>query len=184
MDLTKAPLTPPLDENTKSSFRTAMTEYLPTPPASTSSEHSGEVAPEPTSPSHRRDDSVAVRYASPSYDGTCQIQPSFRRRYGRGGRFMIDRRGMRVQPKEELDHNIVDRFKFDNDDDEDALPVYVIDPYDISSMRYRAKISGSHQSQSQAQAARRPQIEAASINPAANAPHPSSSSIANHYRPD
>lgn len=184
IDLTKAPLTPPLEENTKSSFRTAMTEYLPTPPASTSSEHSGEVAPEPTSPSRGRDDSVAVRYASPSYDGPCQSQPSFRRRYGRGGRFMIDRRGMRVQSKEELDHNIIDRFKFDNDEDEDEVPVYVIDPYDISSMRYRAKISGSHQSQSQAQAARRPQIEAVSINSAANAPNSSYSSIASHSKPD
>ena len=184
VDLTKAPLTPPLEENTKSSFRTAMTEYLPTPPASTSSEHSGEVPPEPISPSHGKDNSVAVRYASPSYDGSCQSQPSFRRRYGRGGRLMIDRRGMRLQSKEDVDSIIVDRFKFDNDDDEDEVPVYRIDPYDISSMRYRAKISGSHQSQQQVQAPRRPQVEAISVNSPANPSNSGSSSTAIQSKPD
>lgn len=184
VDLTKAPLTPPLEENTRSSFRTAMTEYLPTPPASTSSEHSGESVPEPMSPSHGRDDSIAVRYASPSYDGLCQSKPSFRRRFGRGGRLMIDRRGMRVQSKECLNSSVVDRFKFDDDDDEDEVPVYVTDPYDISSMRYRAKISGSHQSQSQAQTPRRPQIEAAPTNSPVSAANLGPSNIANHSKPD
>lgn len=159
VDMTRAPLTPPLEENIRSSFRTAMTEYLPTPPASISSEHSGEVAAEAGSP-EAKDDSIAVRYASPSYDGPCQSQPSFRRRFGRGGRLMIDRRGMRLDSKEGLDNILVDRFRFDTDEDEDEVPVFVVDPYDISSMRYRAKISGSHQAQSQVQAApRRPQLE-------------------------
>lgn len=58
---------------------------------------------------------------------------------------MIDRRGMRLQSKEELEHVddiVVDRFKYDrDDDDEDEVPTYVIDPNDISSMRYRAKVS-------------------------------------------
>lgn len=58
---------------------------------------------------------------------------------------MIDRRGMRLQSREELDKLddiVVDRFKFDrDDDDEDEVPVYAIDPNDISNMRYRAKIT-------------------------------------------
>lgn len=58
---------------------------------------------------------------------------------------MIDRRGMRLQSKDELDQvndMVVDRFKYDrDDDDEDEVPTYVIDPNDISSMRYRAKIT-------------------------------------------
>ena len=62
---------------------------------------------------------------------------------------MIDRRGMRLQSKDELDSLsdiIVDRFKFDHDDDdEDEIPTYTIDPNDISSMRYRAKMT--HQAQ-------------------------------------
>lgn len=160
VDMTRAPLTPPLEENIRSSFRTAMTEYLPTPPASISSEHSGEVIADAGSPMHGKDDSIAVRYASPSYDGPCQSQPSFRRRFGRGGRLMIDRRGMRLQSKEGLEESIVDRFKYDNDDDDDEVSLYSVDPYDNSSIRYRAKMSSPQQIQQQVQAAsRRPQLE-------------------------
>ena len=58
---------------------------------------------------------------------------------------MIDRRGMRLQSKDELeglDDIVIDRFKYDHDDDDDdEAPTYVIDPNDISSMRYRAKIT-------------------------------------------
>ena len=58
---------------------------------------------------------------------------------------MIDRRGMRLQSKEELnglDDIVVDRFKFDrDDDDEDEVPIYTVDPNDISNMRYRAKMT-------------------------------------------
>lgn len=58
---------------------------------------------------------------------------------------MIDRRGMRLHSKDELEgleDIVVDRFKYDHDDDdEDGVPTYVIDPNDISSMRYRAKIT-------------------------------------------
>lgn len=162
IDMTRAPLTPPLEENLRSSFRTAMTEYLPTPPASIFSEHSGEVAADAESP-EAKDDSITVRYASPSYDGPCQSQPSFRRRFGRGGRLMIDRRGMHMDSKEGLHDLLVDRFRFDTDEDEDEVPIFVVDPYDSSSMRYRAKISGSHQAQSHVQAApRRPQLEGVS----------------------
>jgi len=58
---------------------------------------------------------------------------------------MIDRRGMRLQSKDELDQLdeiVVDRFKFDrDDDDEDEVPTYTVDPNDISNMRYRAKLT-------------------------------------------
>lgn len=83
---------------------------------------------------------------------------------------MIDRRGMRLGSKEGLDDRVVDRFRFDNDEDEDEVPIFVVDPYDIPSMRYRAKISGSHQVQSQVQAApRRPQLEGISTESQGNA---------------
>lgn len=163
LDMTRAPLTPPLEESTGSSFRTATTEYLPTPPASISSEHSGDMAARSSSPGLSKDQTVAVRYASPSYDGPHGSQPSFRRRIGRGGRLMIDRRGMCVPGKEGLKDIVADRYKFDRDDDEDELPTYHVDPYDIASMRYRAILSGLHQSY-QAQAAKRQQIEAAATN--------------------
>ena len=74
---------------------------------------------------------------------------------------LIDRRGMHLQSKEGLDEAVVDRFKYDRDDDDDEeIPTYLIDPYDISSMRYRAAIAGTAQPHPQAQAARRAQIEA------------------------
>ena len=143
--MTTAPLTPPLEGNGGTSFRTATTEYLPTPPASASSENLEDAPLDVNSPKRPKVDPVPVRYASPSYDGPWQSQTSFRRRIGRGGRLMIDRRGMRLQSSEELDKLddiVVDRFKFDrDDDDEDEVPVYTVDSNDISNMRYRAKIT-------------------------------------------
>lgn len=145
VDRTLAPLTPPLEGNGVSSFRTATTEYLPTPPASASSEHVGDTAMDVSSPKRHKVDPIPVRYASPSYDGPWQSQTSFRRRIGRGGRLMIDRRGMRLQSKDELDgldDIVVDRFKFDHDDDDDdEVPTYTVDPNDISNMQYRARMT-------------------------------------------
>lgn len=161
VDLTRAPLTPPLEENLRSTFRTAMTEYLPTPPASIASEQSGELGVDGGSPMHGKGDSIAVRYASPTYDGPYERQPSFRRRISRGGRLMIDRRGMHLPSKEGLPDSILNRFKFDNDDDDDEMPVYHVDPYEIYSMRYRAKIAASLSNQPQ-QVPKRPQLETSS----------------------
>ena len=161
MDLTKAPLTPPLESDAGSTFRTATTEYLPTPPASISSEHSGDVALDFSALNMGKADSVAVRYASPSYDGPCHSQPSFRRRYGRGGRLWIDRRGLRLPPKADLDVSGADRFKYDNDDDEEEAQVYFVEPFDPESMHFRAKLFPTHSSQAQLQA-RRAQMEAPS----------------------
>ncbi|KAI4095555.1 MAG: hypothetical protein LQ348_001093 [Seirophora lacunosa] len=159
LDMTRAPLTPPLEESGVSSFRTAMTEYLPTPPASITSEHSSELAAESGLTGQVKDQIIKVRYASPSYDGPNVSQPSFRRRIGRGGRLMIDRRGMRVPWKEGLDDTVADRCKFDREDDEDEIPTYEVDPYDVTAMRYRARNSGLHQHY-QAQAAKRQQVDA------------------------
>ncbi|KAL8764261.1 MAG: hypothetical protein Q9184_000230 [Pyrenodesmia sp. 2 TL-2023] len=159
LDITRMPLTPPLEESTGSGFRTAITEYLPTPPASISSEQSGEGAAEAGLTEPLKDLAVSVRYASPSYDGPNGSQPSFRRRIGRGGRLMIDRRGMRIPWKEGLDDAVADRCKFDQEEDDDEVPVYEVDPYDIANMRYRARNSGFHQNY-QAQTAKRQQIEA------------------------
>lgn len=156
VDMTAAPLTPPLEGPVGPSFLMAKTKTeseLPTPPASISSELSSEMVAEVNSPSRSKDESIAVRYESPSYNGSFQSQPSFRRRIGRGGRLMIDRRGMRLQSREGVDDTVVDRYKFDLDDDEDEVPTYSVDPYDISSMRYRAKVHGQLQAAKRAQLA-------------------------------
>ena len=160
IDLTKAPLTPPIETGVGSTFRTATTEYLPTPPASVSSEHSGDVATDIGALNLGKAESVAVRYASPSYDGPCHSQPSFRRRYGRGGRLWIDRRGMRLPSKEGMGSPVADRFKYDDDGDEDDMPIYFIDPFDTESMRFRARVFVPQQiNQAQMPASRRAQVE-------------------------
>lgn len=96
---------------------------------------------------------------------------------------MIDRRGMHMRPTEGLDDILVDRFKFDHDDDDDESPVYRIDPFDISRMRYRAKIAGSHFGQSQVQAPRRPQPEASSTSHQSSTPVPDLGAPSSRLRP-
>ena len=139
IDLTKLPITLPLRRDIKgASFRTAMTEYLPTPPESVSSTPSVDTISQDVGDC-QEDDLVAVRYTTPPNDVSCR-HPSFRRRIGRGGRLIIDRRGLCVRPGEELNSRLVDRFKFDRDDDEETVEVeaLMVDPYDIHHMRYRA----------------------------------------------
>jgi len=158
VDRTRFPLTPPLEENFSNSFRPAVTEYLPTPPASVSSQQSGEAVTDAESPT-KSQEIVTVKYATPSLQGPSRGQIAFRRRIGRGGRQMIDRRSMHHAPKEDLDPTVAERFRYDYDDDEDDDIInFPMDPYNIGSMRYRAAIAGTHQHHAQQ---RRAQIEAA-----------------------
>ena len=76
---------------------------------------------------------------------------------------MIDRRGMRLQSTDGLDDIVVDRYKFDQDEDEDEIPTYPIDPYDIPRMRYRAHMHAQLQAARRAQQAQ--QLEGAVSNP-------------------
>ncbi|KAH0537843.1 hypothetical protein FGG08_005456 [Glutinoglossum americanum] len=141
LDLTRMPLTPTTEQTSTFSFRSAVTEYLPTPPASVSSEASGngtQVRDE--SPTRGRGDTIIVRYASPTYEGPSHTQLSFRRRRGRGGRILVDRRGLRLQsPEEDIDPIVYDRFRYDRDD-EDEQPTYEVDPYETLFVRYRASM--------------------------------------------
>ena len=140
IDLTKLPITLPLRQNIKDgSFRAAMTEYLPTPPESVSSSTSSVDSNFQHFASHQEDDRVPVRYSSPPIDASYR-QPSFRRRIGRGGRLLIDRRGLYVRPDEELSARVADRFSYDKDDDDEPVEseTFTVDPYDIHHMRYRA----------------------------------------------
>ena len=166
--MTIAPLTPPSEESMSSKFRPAVAEYLPTPPTSASSEDLLENIAGIGLSIRPKENSVKVRYASPASDGPCQSQPSFRRRIGRGGRLMIDRRGMHLESKEGLSDAVIDRFKYDqDDDDDDEVPEYWIDPYDADSMVYRASKNPHWNNYSQIQAVKqRTQIEAASNNAA------------------
>lgn len=119
VDKTRAPLTPvsPKSFASNCDFRQAMpaTEYLPTPPASVASETSPvDSVADVDSPSHLL--SPPLRYASPAGDDSTVPMPSFRRRVGRGGRIMFDRR-IPFRSKESDDDPMTERYKFDSDDE-------------------------------------------------------------------
>jgi enhancer of polycomb-like protein len=116
VDKTRYPLTPESEsgfEGRPGQFREAIpaTEYLPTPPASNSDEEAqridGEADPKDISRA-----STPVRYATPPHEDQGVPFPSFRRRTGRGGRVMIDRRLPFVRRDPSADD---DRWKYDSD---------------------------------------------------------------------
>ncbi|KIX07537.1 uncharacterized protein Z518_02190 [Rhinocladiella mackenziei CBS 650.93] len=160
VDKTMAPLTPELEHDyplLDGHFREAMaaTEYLPTPPASISDEESHN-PPDGTDVVMKdvSRPSTPFRYASPADEDSVGHMPSFRRRIGRGGRIMIDRR----LPRTKRDFSEDDRFKFDSDDDESSDPGLIDD--DFARMAQRAYLLGnSRPTDPQAVSARRAQLE-------------------------
>ncbi|ODA78374.1 hypothetical protein RJ55_05755 [Drechmeria coniospora] len=166
IDLTRDPLSPVKEQGTELKFRPAMTQYLMTPPASTSSE-SMEVDDDAV-------DAMAVDRPDPPVfhfkagdlggDHATTNQPSFRRRIGRLNRLWIDRRGLSTPPREVTDYS--DRWKYDSDDDEVDPPVYEVDPFDTRALKFRATIPlGQYMFR-----AGRPQVpqDAANAGPAGN----------------
>ncbi|OAL22787.1 hypothetical protein AYO22_06695 [Fonsecaea multimorphosa] len=168
VDKTMAPLSPDLEDDYPSPgehFREAMaaTEYLPTPPASISDEESQEppngtdvVMKDVSRPS------TPFRYASPADEESVGHMPSFRRRIGRGGRIIIDRRLPRMRRDSADDWSKDDRFKFDSDDEDfsDADPT--LPDLTFARMSQRAYlIGGSRPTDAQLIAARRSQSDAA-----------------------
>jgi enhancer of polycomb-like protein len=159
VDATWRPITPPLEQPAaKSDFRTVFTEsQLPTPPASVSDEEGAD--PMAVERVNKQADSrrgTRIRFATPPEDVPFQDQSRFRRRIGRGGRVMIDRRGMKRQKIEngEVDERIADRWKFSGDSSEDEQ-VYPVDWTDTMHIRYRNMIDrqGEKQQQQPQQAA-------------------------------
>ncbi|EXJ79605.1 hypothetical protein A1O3_07884 [Capronia epimyces CBS 606.96] len=163
VDKTTAPLTPEVEDDYPSPdglFREAMaaTEYLPTPPASISDDESqqrpegAEVAMKGVSRPP-----TPFRYASPADEDTVAQMPAFRRRIGRGGRVMIDRKLPRVK----RDFPEDDRFKFDSDDDDEMQDVDLqFDNLTYARMSQRAYLLGNTRpTDAQAMSARRAQLE-------------------------
>jgi enhancer of polycomb-like protein len=135
VDLTRAPLSPsPERMFDTAAFRPAFTAQLPTPPSSESSGDMMDTALDLTSPLHSRD-----KLASRALEihGEPHRMPSFRRRVGRGGRLLIDRRNLASRCKIELDPLKADRFKFDQEDS-DEEPIHDTDPFSIQIMQHRA----------------------------------------------
>lgn len=116
IDKTTFPLSPEPELHEEPQFLPAMAaEYLPTPPASVSEDESAEKDVEMKDVSRS---STPFRYASPDDEHDRQPMPAFRRRIGRGGRTIMDRR-FPIRTKLMDD----DRFKYDrdSDDEEDDL---------------------------------------------------------------
>jgi enhancer of polycomb-like protein len=163
VDQTWRPITPPLEQAVpKQNFRTVLTSsQLPTPPASVSSEEQGdamEVDQANKQMEPRR--SARIRYATPPDDVPYQDQHRFRRRTGRGGRVMIDRRGVKRLKIESIDERAADRYKFCGDSSEDEQ-IYPVDWTDNLHIRYRIMIEqqGARPQNAQAVAQNRRAIE-------------------------
>ncbi|KAI9679072.1 MAG: Enhancer of polycomb-like protein 1 [Trizodia sp. TS-e1964] len=127
VDLTRAPLAQINDQSVYSNFRIALAEFLPTTPPPAGDDGI---------------DGVQIRYASPTNEPPYN-KPAFRRRIGRGGRMMIDRRmvnlrGIQPQPREGIHELVLDRFKYDRDDDDEDWTPLPVDPYDAFNMKYRS----------------------------------------------
>ncbi|KAH7386709.1 enhancer of polycomb-like-domain-containing protein [Phaeosphaeria sp. MPI-PUGE-AT-0046c] len=170
VDATWRPITPPLEQAAaKSDFRTVFTEsQLPTPPASVSDEEDADpMAVERVNKPIESRRNTQIRFASPPEDVPIHDQSRFRRRMGRGGRIMIDRRGVKRQKMEngKVDERVADRWKFAGDSSDDEQ-IYPVDWYDDWHIRYR--ISGTREDDKQ--------------QPRQAAPNPNRRSIENHNR--
>ncbi|KAJ5783815.1 uncharacterized protein N7518_009492 [Penicillium psychrosexuale] len=133
VDHTRAPLSPSPERTFDvATFRPAFTAQLPTPP---SSESSGEMETslDVTYPLFSKD--KLASHDMEMHDVPHRM-PSFRRRVGRGGRLMIDRRNMGAN-KVEMDPLKADRFKFDQEDSDEDHD-YDTDAYSIQIMQHRA----------------------------------------------
>lgn len=129
VDHTRAPLSPSPERTFDvAAFRPAFTAQLPTPP---SSDASGDMETSLSSPLFSREKQFSLEVHDEAHR-----MPSFRRRVGRGGRLMIDRRNMGAR-KVEMDPIKADRFKFDQEDSDDE-PDYDTDAYSIQIMQHRA----------------------------------------------
>ncbi|OHE93192.1 hypothetical protein CORC01_11509 [Colletotrichum orchidophilum] len=139
VDLTRDPLSPVKEQRMEVSFRPAKTQYLMTPPASTSSESDAmDVDEEPEPVTDRGELSIFQFRAGGGKDKPSSSQPAFRRRIGRLGRLWIDRRGMTTPPREEGE-DYTDRWKYDQDDEQETH-AYEVDPYDTRALKFRATI--------------------------------------------
>ncbi|KAJ1329120.1 enhancer of polycomb-like protein [Microdochium nivale] len=143
VDLTSRPLPPPQAEQA-AAFRPAKTQQLMTPPASSVSD-SMEIDEAPK-PQAVKEVTPFVFTGLPSDSESEEEEMyAFRRRVGRGGRLWVDRRPLRTglkSPPRETSFGSSDRWKYDQDDDDegDVPPSYDIDAYSMRQMKFRSTI--------------------------------------------
>ncbi|KAF2203432.1 hypothetical protein GQ43DRAFT_264984 [Delitschia confertaspora ATCC 74209] len=158
VDQTWRPITPPLDQAaSRQNFRPVFTNsQLITPPSSDSSEQLGDTM-DIDQPAEKREPhrNAIIRHGTPPDDVLYEDQPRFRRRMGRGGRVMIDRRGLKRKADHigPIDERVAHRFKYDGDSSGDE-EVYPVDWTDNVHIRYRIMIEKQAEKTQQAQARR------------------------------
>lgn len=156
VDFTRAPLSPSPEREFEPAFRPAITTQLPTPPSS-DSENMMDTALDNTSALTLRD-KLAPRTMDLAED-TSKI-PSFRRRIGRGGRLLIDRRNIAAPCRVEMDPLKADRYKYDQEDSDEEMD-FDRDQYDIQIMQHRAIMAAKARDQAAAAAHAQAQVQAA-----------------------
>lgn len=141
IDLTRDPLSPVKEQGTELKFRPAKTQYLMTPPASTSSEEMelDHDAPEPMEVDKPNPPIFQFKAGGAGLPPGSH-QPAFRRRIGRLNRLWIDRRGLRTPPHQRESNEYCDRWAYDSDSDDDEPPVYEVDPFDTRALKFRSTI--------------------------------------------
>ncbi|KAL1842053.1 hypothetical protein VTJ49DRAFT_6123 [Mycothermus thermophilus] len=141
LDLTRGPLSPVHGPRPDPSFRPAKTQYLMTPPASASSVSLEEPTPMDLDKPQPQDLQSVFKFRGVARDQESRENPPmYRRRIGRLNRLWIDRRGM-VSPPRDVSADVLDRWKYDqSSDDEEDVPVYEVDPFDTTALRFRASI--------------------------------------------
>jgi len=162
VDATWRPITPPLESAAaKSDFRTVFTEsQLLTPPASVSDEEADAMAVEPVRKEIEPRRSARIRYGTPPDDVPFQDQSRFRRRIGRGGRVMIDRRGIKRQKTDgRIEDRLADRWRYSGDSSEDEQ-VSPVDWTDNLHIRYRIMIERQGEKASAPPPAAQPKLRA------------------------
>ncbi|KAI5803217.1 enhancer of polycomb-like-domain-containing protein [Geopyxis carbonaria] len=112
--------------------------YLPSPPPSVESMDSSPKMEDTQLNTHPH---VSIVQASPQKDIVYSL-PTCRRRRGRGGRVMLDRRHPPGVISRHTDSLIVDRNKYDrNNDDFDAeCPIYRFDPHSQEQIVFRSRM--------------------------------------------
>ena len=144
-DATWRPITPPLESSSKSSFMAAAPRYnpLPTPPPSVDSHESNGEARDSPLPLLDDENGIKVEHTSAPLDVSGERPAfSYRRRYARGGRLLIDRRGLKRKLsdiKESGTTQAFDRWDFDHESDEDG-EIVRIDPFENFRMRIRISL--------------------------------------------
>lgn len=92
--------------------------------------------------------SARIRYATPPDDVPYPDQSRYRRRMGRGGRLMVDRRGVKRTKLDPIDERVADRFKYSGESSDDE-EIYPVDWTDNLHIRYRIMIDRQPSQQAQ-----------------------------------